>query len=289
MKLKGKRIVLTGASLGLGRTIAETFLREGADLLLCARTSGPLEQAAGELRAAAAAEQKVFAQTCDVSESEPVERLIAQALELLGGLDVLVNNAGVYGPKGPSEDVAWDEWRRTVEINLYGVMLPCRSVIPHFKKVGGGKIINLSGGGATAPVPMISAYAASKAAVVRLTETLAEELRGHRIDVNAVAPGPLNTRFLDEVLAAGPERVGAEFHAKALKQRDSGGVSLGIAADLCVYLASADGDGITGKLISAIWDPWANLHERLEDLASGDIYTLRRIVPGDRGKTWGKP
>src|SRR5205823_7175497 len=99
----------------------------------------------------------------------------------------------------------------------------CRSAIPHFRKQKYGKIVNLSGGGATAPLPGISSYAASKAAVVRLTETLAHELQDAGVDVNAIAPGPLNTRLLDEVLAAGPDRVGQDFFEKSLKQRGEGG------------------------------------------------------------------
>ena len=129
-----------------------------------------------------------------------------RALAELGGLDVLVSNAGVYGPKGPIEEVDWDEWvagDRHQPARARSLLLPgrrCRTC----GASGYGKIINLSGGGATAPLPRLSAYAASKAAVVRLAETLAEEVRGAGIDVNAIAPGALNTRLLDEVLAAGP-------------------------------------------------------------------------------------
>jgi NAD(P)-dependent dehydrogenase (short-subunit alcohol dehydrogenase family) len=135
-------------------------------------------------------------------------------------------------------------------------------------------------------LPRLSAHAASKAAVMRLTETLAEELREFSIDVNAIAPGALNTRLLQEILSAGPEAVGKEFYQKSLKQRDSGGVPPEKAARLCVYLASEMSDGITGKLISAQWDPWENLHKFREQLADSDIYTLRRIVPEDRGLDW---
>ena len=149
----------------------------------------------------------------------------------LGPVEILVNNAGVYGPKGSSESVSFVEWARAIEINLYGVFLPCQHGIRHMKRGGRGKIINLSGGGATAPLPRLSAYAASKAAVVRLTETLAEELREYSIDVNAIAPGALNTRLLGEVLSAGSDAVGKDFFDKAVKQRDSGGVPLERAAE----------------------------------------------------------
>jgi NAD(P)-dependent dehydrogenase (short-subunit alcohol dehydrogenase family) len=158
--------------------------------------------------------------------------------------------------------------------------------LPIFRRQAYGKIVNLSGGGATSPMPRISAYAASKAAVVRLTETLAEETMDCGIDVNAVAPGALNTRLLDEVLTAGPESVGASFYARAVKQREQGGAPLEKGTDLCVYLLSAASDGITGRLISAVWDPWQDLGSHLEELRKTDIYTLRRIVPADRNLKW---
>jgi 3-oxoacyl-[acyl-carrier protein] reductase len=203
-----------------------------------------------------------------------------------GGATILVNNAGVYGPMGALDEVDWDAWADAVRINLCGTALMCRSVIPMMRARGYGKIINLSGGGATAPLPRISAYAASKAAVVRLTETLAEELRDAHIDVNAVAPGALNTRLLDEVLAAGPEKVGRAFFERSVKQQADGGVPLDKGTALVEFLASAASDGITGRLLSAVWDDWADLPRRREELSKSDIYTLRRIVPEDRRSQW---
>jgi NAD(P)-dependent dehydrogenase (short-subunit alcohol dehydrogenase family) len=286
MKLSRVNAIVTGANQGLGLEIARHFVREGASVALCARDAAKLSAATAELRGLAAAGQKIAALPCDVSSPPAVEKFIAAAIKELGSVQVLVNNAGVYGPKGPSESVDWEEWRRAIEINLYGVMLPTRAIVPHLKSQGRGKIINLSGGGATQPLPMISAYAASKAAVVRLTETFAEELKSHHIDVNAVAPGALNTRLLDEVLAAGPETVGASFYQKALKQKETGGAPLDLGASLCVWLASSESDGITGRLLSAQWDPWKDLAARREALAKSDIFTLRRIVPEDRGQKW---
>jgi 3-oxoacyl-[acyl-carrier protein] reductase len=204
----------------------------------------------------------------------------------VGLLHALVLNAGIYGPMGATESVDLIEWKRALEINLYGVLLPCRAMIPHFKKNGRGKIVILSGGGATNPMPNISAYAASKAAVIRLMETLAEELKPFHVDVNAIAPGAMATRLVDEVLAAGPEKVGAAYFEKNKNWKERGAVPLELGASLAVYLASAQSDNVTGKLISAQWDPWEKLHELKNDLNS-DIYTLRRIVPKDRGKNWG--
>jgi NAD(P)-dependent dehydrogenase (short-subunit alcohol dehydrogenase family) len=285
MKLKGINALITGGSQGLGKAIAEHFLRDGANIVLCARSEKDLVVTRAEL-AQQFPSRKILAKTCDVSSETQVNELVAFVLRELGSLHALVLNAGIYGPMGVTESVSLDEWRRAMDINLYGVLLPCRVVIPHFKKNGRGKIIVLSGGGATNPLPNISAYAASKAAVVRLMETLAEELKPFNVDVNAIAPGALATRLVDEVLAAGPEKVGAAFYEKNRQWKEKGATPLELGARLAVYLASSQSNGISGKLISAQWDPWEKLHEFKNDL-DGDIYTLRRIVPKDRGKTWG--
>jgi 3-oxoacyl-[acyl-carrier protein] reductase len=144
----------------------------------------------------------------------------------------------------------------------------------------------MSGGGATAPLPFFSAYAVSKAGLARFNETLAKEVADAGIDVNAVAPGSLNTRLLDQVLAAGPEKVGRAFYERSIKQRDEGGVPLEKAAALVVFLASAASDGVSGRLLSAIWDDWAALPGQREVLAKTDVFTLRRITPEDRREQW---
>jgi NAD(P)-dependent dehydrogenase (short-subunit alcohol dehydrogenase family) len=285
--LAGRTALITGASQGLGLEIARAYLESGADgICICGRDPHALESALTELAELAAPEQRVLGCVADVSRPEDVGRLVELALAGLGEVTILVSNAGVYGPKGPVEQADWGEWTRAVEINLFGSVLPARELVTHFTERGHGKIVQLSGGGATGPLPGLSAYAASKAAVVRFAETLAEELREHRVDVNAIAPGPLNTRMLDEVLGAGPELVGDAFYKKALEQQQSGGIPLRQGAKLAVFLGSAASDGITGKLLSAIWDPWPELPGRLGDLNS-DVYTLRRIVPRDRGLDWG--
>lgn len=283
MKLAGLNAIITGASQGFGKFIAARFLAEGANVLICARDAALLAQTRAEL---AAGGGRVLARACDVSDEAQVEELTEFALQEFGSVQALVSNAGVYGPMGPSEEVDLREWMRAVEINLYGTLLPCRALIPHFKKAGRGKIIVVSGGGATNPMPNVSAYAASKAAVVRLMETLAEELKPHGIDVNAIAPGALKTRLVEQVLAAGPEKVGAAFYAKNKKWSEDGATPLALGAGLCAYLASRESDGITGRLISAQWDAWPQLHEHRAQLAESDIYCLRRIVPEDRGCTW---
>lgn len=286
--LAGRTALITGASQGLGLEIARAYLESGAaGICICGRDPTALESALTELRKRAAPGQRVLGYVADVSRPQEVERLVQLALIGLGEVTILVSNAGVYGPKGGLEQTVWSQWTRAVEINLFGSVLPARELLAHFTRRGYGKIVQLSGGGATGPLPGLSAYAASKAAVVRFAETLAEELREHRVDVNAIAPGPLNTRMLDEVLNAGPERVGEAFYERALEQQRSGGIPLRQGAKLAVFLASAASDGITGKLLSAVWDPWPELPERLAELDS-DVYTLRRIVPRDRGLDWGE-
>ncbi len=285
--LAGRTALITGASQGLGLEIARAYLDAGvAGICVCGRDRVALEGALVELRARAGPGQKVIGEVADVSSAQDVRRLVGVALSGLDGVTILVCNAGVYGPKGATGRTDWSQWVRTVEINLFGSVLPARELVEHFTGRGYGKIVQLSGGGATGPLPGLSAYAASKAGVVRFAETLAEELREHRVDVNAIAPGPLNTRMLDEVLCAGPERVGEDFYRRALEQQRGGGIPLCQGAKLAVFLGSCSSDGITGKLLSAVWDPWPQLPEHCEDLAS-DVYTLRRIVPRDRGLAWG--
>lgn len=286
--LAGKTAIITGANQGLGKICAKAYLEAGASLVICARNEEMLKATYDELLGSTdSTSQRLNWLTTDVSSVQDVERLIDFALEKNPRLDIVVNNAGVYGPKGCIEDVDWEEWTRCIEINLYGPILMCRALLPHFKTNKAGKIINMSGGGATAPMPRLSAYAAAKSALVRLTETMAHETLGCGIDVNAIAPGALNTRMLDEILEAGPNRVGKDFYERALKQKEEGGASMMKAAELCVYLASDQSDGVTGKLISAVWDPWKDLARHLNKLKSSEIYTLRRIVPADRGEDWG--
>lgn len=287
MRLAQRRALITGASQGFGLAVAHAFVAEGADVMVCARGAESLKQAQRQLSERAKEDTRALAIQADVSQPDEVQRLIKTALAEFGGLEVLVCNAGIYGPKGMIQDVDWNSWYDAISINLIGTVLPCREALSHFIQQKYGKIILLSGGGATKPLPHLSAYAASKAAVVRFGETLAEEVRGLGIDVNSVAPGALNTRLLDEVLEAGPEKVGQMFYEQALKQKKTGGTSLHRGAALCVFLASSASDGITGKLISAVWDPWESLNQHVDDLRDSDIYTLRRIVPTDRGKEWG--
>ena len=208
-------------------------------------------------------------------------------IKKFGKCNILVNNAGIYGPKGKIENINWKDWKKTIEINLFGSILMCRHLIKYFKKKKYGKIIQLSGGGATNPLPNLSAYAASKAAIVRFMETLALEVRDFNIDINSIAPGALNTKMLDEVINSGPNKVGVDFYKRALKQKKTGGTSLNYGSELAVFLASSESDGISGRLISAVWDNWKEWPKHINKLSNSDVYTLRRIIGRDRGFSWG--
>jgi 3-oxoacyl-[acyl-carrier protein] reductase len=228
-------------------------------------------------------DSRVHGDVVDVSDHDAITQFTESVVGRFGSIFGLVNNAGIYGPMGASEDVDHDEWIKAIEVNLIGSFSAMRAVIPHMKASREGRIVQLSGGGATSPMPMISSYAASKAAVVRLAETLAGELEAYGVYVNSVAPGALNTRLLDEVLAAGPGHVGSVFYEKSLAQVEQGGTPLDIPASLVAFLMSEQSAGLTGKLISAVWDDWRAFPENMSTVLASDAFTLRRITLEDRG------
>ena len=284
--LQGRTAIITGASQGLGLEIATQYVAAGASVVICARDRDMLSRASETLKPITTNDQRVFSIVTDVSEPQAVDKLLSYSVNTMGRIDILVNNAGVYGPKGSIDSVDWAQWIQAININLLGSVLMCRGVVTHMKNQGYGKIVQLSGGGATSPMPNLSSYAVAKAGIVRFIETLAIEAAEYGIDANAISPGAMNTRMLDEILESGPETVGKGFYERALQQKVSGGAGLEKGARLAVFLGSSGSDGITGKLISAIWDPWEELDVHKADLKDTDIYTLRRIVPSDRGLSW---
>ena len=282
MQLDNKISIITGGSGGIGKAIAKAFAKEGSHLLLNSRTVSDLEAVKREIESLSPVKVEIFA--ADVSQEKQVKDLVGFALEEFSTVDVLVNCAGVMGPIGLSSDADAEKWMDTMRINLFGTFLCIQAVLPVMKERKKGKIINFSGGGAVSPRPRFSAYSASKAAVVRLTETLAGEISEYNIDMNAIAPGAVNTKLLDAVLKAG-EAAGKEL-AKAKKQEREGGTPPERAAELAVFLASAESDGLTGRVISAVWDDWKNIPKHLNEIVSSDIFTMRRIIPSDRGFDW---
>jgi len=271
-ELAGQVAVVTGAGRGIGRSIAAAFAAAGADLVLVARTDSQLREVE---RTIAGQSRRVLRLPMDISEPAEVAPAAEKILREFGRIDILVNNAGLQGPIGSAAEVPIEEWIRTIQVNLVGTFLMCRSVIPSMIAQKKGKIINFSGGGATRPRPYFSAYGSSKAAVIRFTETLAEELKPFHIQVNAIAPGAVYTDMTEEVIAA-PRQAGerALDEARQVKLQQK---TPQRAAALAVFLASSASDGLTGRLISAVHDDWENVAGRLPELMKSDLWTLRRV------------
>jgi NAD(P)-dependent dehydrogenase (short-subunit alcohol dehydrogenase family) len=288
VKLHGCNAIVTGASRGLGAIVAEVMWREGAGLLLVARSEAALREVRDRLAPAGSERQQAHVFPADLGDPVAPRAILAEARRLWPRVDILVNNAAIAGPVGMIADNDWSAWRRAIQVNLLAPVELCKLSVAWMRESGGGSIVNLSGGGATAARPNFSAYAAAKCALVRFTETIAAEVERLGIRVNCVAPGEMNTEMQREILANGPERAGDAAYERARKVVSGAAADPGIAAGLIAYLASKESAGITGKLISAVWDPWRELHQHVEDLRNTDVYTLRRIVPEERGKAWGR-
>jgi len=176
--LQSKKALITGGAQGLGSEISKKFVLAGANIMICGRDGNSLLEMQKKLSNFTEPDQIVEIFQADISKDAEIDALVEATIQNLGGCDILVNNAGIYGPKGLIEDVSWADWIKTIEINLLGSIKLCRKLISIFRAQSYGKIIQLSGGGATNPLPRLSAYAVSKAGIVRFSETIAEELRG---------------------------------------------------------------------------------------------------------------
>ena len=282
--LAGLNAFITGATGGLGRALSRAFWSAGANLLLSGRSKDRLQQLGHGLPAREG--QTLHLVECDLAVPDGAAALVAGVRERWKRLDVLVNNAGILGPVGPLWENEWDAWTAAMMLNLMVPVQLCRSLIPLMSR--GGSVINISGGGATSPRPYFSAYGSAKAALVRFSETLAVETAPLGIRVNCIAPGIMRTRMVEQVVEIGATRAGSQEHRKAEEVLKTGGTPPETPAELAVLLASEHGRAITGKLLSAAWDPWKDLPDHVADLAKSDVYTLRRIVPSDRGMKWGK-
>jgi 3-oxoacyl-[acyl-carrier protein] reductase len=277
MSLARRVALVTGGGRGIGAAVAHALADAGAAVFVVARTEPEVAEVAERIRARGG---RAWHTDADVSDAKAVDAAWRMCEAKLGVPDVLVNAAGVYGPIGRTWEVDADAWWRAQEINVRGTLLTCRAVLPAMIAAGFGRIITFSGGGATSPLPRLSAYAASKAAVVRLTETLADEVRDHGVTVNAIAPGAVDTRLQDEVLAAGARAGDLYDRIRRLRDSGEGGVPPELPASLAVFLASDGAAGVTGKLISAPHDGWQAWDDaRIRELGETAWLTLRRLDP----------
>jgi NAD(P)-dependent dehydrogenase (short-subunit alcohol dehydrogenase family) len=269
-------IVVTGSSTGIGRALVLRLIAEGHVVWGIARS---------DQSAFAVAQKGSFRSSrCDVSHWDEIARAAENVSAAWPSLDGLVCCAGVHGEVGPAVRANPARWSATVRANLDGAFNAIRAFHSLLVRAPRrGKIVCFSGGGASKARANFSAYAAAKTAIVRLVETIAEEEIAAPLDINAVAPGSIATRLTDEIIALGPDIAGTAEFESALKQKASGGASLEHALDLVEWLLSAKSDGITGRLLSAQWDPWQGLGSHAKGLAHSDVYTLRRITPEDRG------
>ena len=268
--LAGRRIVLTGASGGIGAVTARHLAALGASLVLVARDPAALD----ELRAGLPGGPHL-AIPVDIADEEAWAAAAAR-MTVGGPVDGLVTAAGVLGPIGPVGSWSIAAFRRTIEVNLLGTLLSIVNLIEPLR-ASRGAVVALSGGGATAPLPRFDAYAASKAAVVRLIENLAVELAPAGVRVNCVAPGFVATAMHRATLEAGPELAGPDYHARTRRAVDGGGDPPELAAELTAFLLSGEAEGITGRLISARWDPWREPDFRARLRKDPSLGRLRRI------------
>jgi NAD(P)-dependent dehydrogenase (short-subunit alcohol dehydrogenase family) len=276
------RVVITGSSSGLGRAAASDLLARGHEVWGWARS---------DQSAFAALHRGRFRHTqVNVGAWNEVQAAAAVIAADWPSVDALICAAGSIGEVAPALEADPVRWAETVDVNLNGTFHPIRALHGRVRSSSHrGKIVCFSGGGATQPRPRFSAYGVAKTAVVRLVETIAAENPAAAFDINAVAPGAIATPMLDEVIALGPERAGAAEYAAALRAKTAGSAPAERALALLCWLLSAESDGITGRLLSAPWDPWPTLGQHAAELANSDCFTLRRITPAERGRNWGAP
>jgi len=252
--MNGNWVLITGASRGLGLHLVDRFWRSGWNVALVSRDSESLSKVVMSLPKRPNQSTMVFA--CDFSKSNAVDQLIGELKAYLPRLDALINNAAIHGPIGPLVGNSMNKWNDAIQVNLLAPVALCHGLIDLMSRFGGGSIINLSGGGATGPRENFTAYASSKVALVRFSESLALEVGSQHIRVNCISPGAMKTALLEEVVACGVNAPGEREFSVAQNTLARGGASMDRVADLALFLAGNTGSAISGKLISAIWDNW---------------------------------
>ena len=234
-----KYAVITGASRGLGQHIRYRFWDAGFSLGLVSRNAAFMDQTRSRLDLSKGGACHLFA--CDLSDPDSVQNLVAEISAKAAQINVIVNNAAIQGPIGPLEQNDVRDWERAIRVNLLSPVAICRGLLARMANAPEASILNLSGGGATGPRANFTAYASAKAALVRFSETLAEEVRSRGVTVNCIAPGAMKTAMLAEVLKRGAESSGGREFAIAAKVFDEGGASMDRVADLAVFLQLPSG------------------------------------------------
>lgn len=285
MKRQQSLVLITGATRGLGNRIAHLFFESGSDLILIARNYSELQKMKDTFLSSTKSEQKISIFSFDLAETELLSGFIKEIIETCGNPDILVNNAASQGPVGPIYENDWEEWERCMKICLIAPVQICKGFIPGMMENHYGRIINISGGGATSPRSNFSSYATAKAGLVRFSEIIACELLPYGITVNCVAPGIMYSDLTRSIIKAGKRSAGDSEYDNAINLQLHNTHNEEIAAELVYFLTSMECNTITGKLISAVWDPWKELPKYLDILSQTDIYTLRRIIPADRNLT----
>jgi NAD(P)-dependent dehydrogenase (short-subunit alcohol dehydrogenase family) len=269
---KDKGVLITGGGRGIGKRLALGFAKAGARVGLLSRSQPELDATNLEIEHAGGAALRMRA---DVRDFEQLSAAVDRMRVVFGGIHVLIAGAAVQGPIGPFVEGRPKQWAEVLESNVLGVMNACRAVLPQMIERRSGKIIVLSAPGAADARPNFSVFAASKAAVVRFVETLAEEVRDHNVQVNCVAPGGTYTSMTDEVIQAGM-KAGAKDKEEAEQVRNTGGVAPEKQIQLVLFLASERSNHVSGKLIS-VNDDWKRLEHGSMNPAA---YTLRRVMKG---------
>jgi NAD(P)-dependent dehydrogenase (short-subunit alcohol dehydrogenase family) len=267
--LNDKSVLITGAGRGIGKRLALGFAQAGARVGLLARTKAELDLAQLEIEHSGGIALSLRA---DVRDYEQVIAAVQRMTVRFGPPQVLVCAAGVLGPIGGLAGSNPSAWREVVDTNLVGTFHACRAVLPVMRELRCGKLLLLADTGAEIGRPYFSAYAASKAALVRLAESLAEEVREDNIQVNCLNPGAAYTSMTDEILRA--PGISDRDRADALQVRTTGGTAPDRQIQLALFLASDRSNHISGKLIH-ITDDW----RRLESATlSHEIFSLRRLT-----------
>jgi 3-oxoacyl-[acyl-carrier protein] reductase len=261
---------VTGAGRGIGKRLAIGFALAGARVALLARTQSELDLAKLEIDQVEGTCLRVRA---DVRHPDQLSAAVGRVCSSFGTIDVLIAAAAVPGPIGPLLSTKLKAWAETMDTNLIGLVNSCRAVLPTMIEKRSGKIIAIAGPGAANARPNFSAYAASKAAVVRFVECLAEEVEDHNVQVNSMVPGNAYTAMTDEILHAGEERAGAKEVAEAEQARITGGIAPEKQIRLAAFLASERSNHISGRLIY-VTDDWKRLER---DNMKAELYTLRRL------------